>query len=423
MDVKIMNTLKDTDPEIFAAISDETKRQQSHIELIASENYCSAAVMQAQGSIMTNKYAEGYPDKRWYAGCGKVDIAEKLAIERAMDIFGAEYANVQPHSGSQANMAVLFSSLTPGDKILSMDLSHGGHLTHGFKKNFSGQLYEKITYGVSKETGYIDYDVLMAIAKKTNPALIIAGASAYPRELDFVKFKEIADEVGALFLADVAHIAGLIVAGVHQDPVPYADFVTTSTHKTLRGPRGGLILCKSKYASKIDQYVFPGIQGGPLMHVIAAKAVAFKEAKTEEFRECQIQTLKNAKKLASELENRDYKIVSGGTDNHLFLVDLSNKNISGTEAQKALEKAGIILNRNMIPFDKRTANDPSGIRMGTPSVTTRGMKEAEMCQIANWIDLALNGREDNNKLEAIKSEVVEFCATFPIYSDDTVLVS
>lgn len=418
-----MNTLKDTDPEIFAAISDETKRQQSHIELIASENYCSAAVMQAQGSIMTNKYAEGYPDKRWYAGCGKVDIAEKLAIERAMDIFGAEYANVQPHSGSQANMAVLFSSLTPGDKILSMDLSHGGHLTHGFKKNFSGQLYEKITYGVSKETGYIDYDVLMAIAKKTNPALIIAGASAYPRELDFVKFKEIADEVGALFLADVAHIAGLIVAGVHQDPVPYADFVTTSTHKTLRGPRGGLILCKSKYASKIDQFVFPGIQGGPLMHVIAAKAVAFKEAKTEEFRECQIQTLKNAKKLASELENRDYKIVSGGTDNHLFLVDLSNKNISGTEAQETLEKAGIILNRNMIPFDKRTANDPSGIRMGTPSVTTRGMKEAEMCQIANWIDLALNGREDNNKLEAIKSEVVEFCATFPIYSDDTVLVS
>lgn len=418
-----MNTLKDTDPEIFAAISDETKRQQSHIELIASENYCSTAVMQAQGSIMTNKYAEGYPDKRWYAGCGKVDIAEKLAIERAMDIFGAEYANVQPHSGSQANMAVLFSSLTPGDKILSMDLSHGGHLTHGFKKNFSGQLYEKITYGVSKETGYIDYDVLMAIAKKTNPALIIAGASAYPRELDFVKFKEIADEVGALFLADVAHIAGLIVAGVHQDPVPYADFVTTSTHKTLRGPRGGLILCKSKYASKIDQFVFPGIQGGPLMHVIAAKAVAFKEAKTEEFRECQIQTLKNAKKLASELENRDYKIVSGGTDNHLFLVDLSNKNISGTEAQETLEKAGIILNRNMIPFDKRTANDPSGIRMGTPSVTTRGMKEAEMCQIANWIDLALNGREDNNKLEAIKSEVVEFCATFPIYSDDTVLVS
>ncbi|MDV5120955.1 MAG: serine hydroxymethyltransferase [Candidatus Scalindua sp.] len=418
-----MDTLKNTDPEIFAAISDEIERQQSHIELIASENYCSTAVMQAQGSIMTNKYAEGYPDKRWYAGCGKVDIAEKLAIERAMDIFGAEHANVQPHSGSQANMAVLFSSLTPGNKILSMDLSHGGHLTHGFKKNFSGQLYEKITYGVSEETGYIDYDELMAIAKKTNPDLVIAGASAYPRELDFAKFKEIADEVGALFLADVAHLAGLIVAGVHQDPIPYADFVTTSTHKTLRGPRGGLVLCKSKYASKIDQFIFPGIQGGPLMHVIAAKAVAFKEAKTEEFREAQIQTLKNTKKLANELKDKGYKIVSGGTDNHLFLVDLSNKNISGTEAQEALEKAGIILNRNMIPFDKRSANDPSGIRMGTPAVTTRGMKEPEMCQIANWIDLALSGHGDDNKLRTIKSEVVKFCATYPIYNENTALVS
>ena len=418
-----MDTLKNTDPEIFAAISDEIERQQSHIELIASENYCSTAVMQAQGSVMTNKYAEGYPDKRWYAGCGKVDIAEKLAIERAMDIFGAEHANVQPHSGSQANMAVLFSSLTPGNKIFSMDLSHGGHLTHGFKKNFSGQLYEKITYGVSEETGYIDYDELMAIAKKTNPDLVIAGASAYPRELDFAKFKEIADEVGALFLADVAHLAGLIVAGVHQDPIPYADFVTTSTHKTLRGPRGGLVLCKSKYASKIDQFVFPGIQGGPLMHVIAAKAVAFKEAKTEEFREAQIQTLKNTKKLANELKDKDYKIVSGGTDNHLFLVDLSNKNISGTEAQEALEKAGIVLNRNMIPFDKGTANNPSGIRMGTPAVTTRGMKEPEMCQIANWIDLALSGHGDDNKLRTIKSEVVKFCATYPIYNENTALVS
>ena len=418
-----MNTLENTDPEIFTAISDEIERQQSHVELIASENYCSTAVMQAQGSVMTNKYAEGYPDKRWYAGCGKVDIAEKLAIERAMDIFGAEHANVQPHSGSQANMAVLFSSLTPGNKIFSMDLSHGGHLTHGFKKNFSGQLYEKITYGVSEKTGYIDYDELRAIAKKTNPDLVIAGASAYPRELDFAKFKEIADEVGALFLADIAHLAGLVVAGVHQDPIPYADFVTTSTHKTLRGPRGGLILCKSKYASKIDQFIFPGIQGGPLMHVIAAKAVAFKEAKTEEFREAQIQTLKNAKKLANELKDKDYKIVSGGTDNHLFLVDLSNKNISGTEAQEALEKAGIVLNRNMIPFDKGTANNPSGIRMGTPAVTTRGMKEPEMCQIANWIDSALNGREDNNKLRTVKSEVVKFCATYPIYSENTALAS
>jgi glycine hydroxymethyltransferase len=414
-----MNTLKNVDPEIYAAIRDEVKRQQTHIELIASENYCSTAVMQAQGSIMTNKYAEGYPGKRWYAGCVDIDIAEKLAIQRAKDIFGAEHVNVQPHSGSSANMAVLFSSLTPGNKILSMDLSHGGHLTHGFKKNFSGQLYEKVTYGVSEKTGYIDYDEVRKLAKESNPNMIIAGASAYPRELDFAEFKKIADEVGALLLADVAHIAGLIVAGVHQDPVPLADFVTTSTHKTLRGPRGGIIMCKSKYASKIDQQIFPGIQGGPLMHVIAAKAVAFKEAKTQEFKDAQIQTLKNTKKLCSDLQNKDYRIVSGGTDNHLFLIDLSNKDISGTEAQVALEKAGIILNRNMIPFDKRTANDPSGIRMGTPSVTTRGMRELEMSQIAIWIDLALDAHDDDNQLKEIKSEIVAFCATYPIYKDIT----
>lgn len=414
-----MNTLKKVDPEIYAAIRDEVKRQQTNIELIASENYCSTAVMQAQGSIMTNKYAEGYPGKRWYAGCGEIDIVEKLAIKRAKDIFGAEHVNVQPHSGSSANMAVLFSSLTPGNKILSMDLSHGGHLTHGFKKNFSGQLYEKITYGVSEKTGYIDYDVVRKLAKESNPHMIIAGASAYPRELDFAEFKKIADEVGALLLADVAHIAGLIVAGLHQDPVPLADFVTTSTHKTLRGPRGGIILCKSKYASKIDQQIFPGIQGGPLMHVIAAKAVAFKEANTQEFKDAQIQTLKNTNKLSNELQNKDYRIVSGGTDNHLFLIDLSNKNISGTEAQVTLEKAGIILNRNMIPFDKRSANNPSGIRMGTPSVTTRGMKEPEMSKIANWIDLALNASGDDSKLKEIKSEVVTFCATYPIYKDIT----
>ena len=414
-----MNALKTVDPEIYEAIREEIKRQQSSIELIASENYCSTAVMQAQGSIMTNKYAEGYPDKRWYAGCGTIDIAEKLAVERAKDIFGAEHVNVQPHSGSQSNMAVLFSSLTPGNKIMSMDLAHGGHLTHGFKKNFSGQLYEKITYGVSEKTGYIDYDQLRKIAKESKPHMIIAGASAYPRELDFAEFKKIADEVGALFLADVAHIAGLIVAGLHQDPVPLADYVTTSTHKTLRGPRGGIILCKSKYASKIDQHIFPGIQGGPLMHVIAAKAVAFKEAKSQEFKDAQIQTLKNTNKLSNELQNKDYTIVSGGTDNHLFLIDLSNKNISGTEAQVTLEKAGIILNRNMIPFDKRTANDPSGIRMGTPSVTTRGMKEPEMTKIANWIDQAITAGDDDNKLKEIKSEVVTFCATYPIYKDIT----
>lgn len=418
-----MDNLKQTDPEVFQAIQEETERQQNHIELIASENYCSIAVLQAQGSVMTNKYAEGYPGKRWYAGCGKIDIVEKLAIERAKDIFGAEHANVQPHSGSQANMAVLFSSLKPGDKILSMDLAHGGHLTHGFKKNFSGQLYEKITYGVSKETGYIDYEELRRLAKKNNPDLVIAGASAYPRKLDFAKFKEIADEVGALFLADIAHIAGLIIAGLHQDPIPYADFTTTSTHKTLRGPRGGLILCKAKYASKIDQYIFPGIQGGPLMHVIAAKAVAFKEAKTEEFKECQRQTIKNAATLANKLKEKGYEIVSGGTDNHLFLIDLTNKNISGIAAQNTLENAGIVLNRNMIPFDKRTPNDPSGIRIGTPAVTTRGMKENEMSQIANWIDLALSNHKDDNNLKAIKSKVTELCATFPIYKTDTVLAN
>ena len=418
-----MDNLKQTDPEVFQAIQEETERQQNHVELIASENYCSIAVLQAQGSVMTNKYAEGYPDKRWYAGCGKIDIVEKLAIERAKEIFGEEHANAQPHSGSQANMAVLFSSLKPGDKILSMDLAHGGHLTHGFKKNFSGQLYEKITYGVSRETGYIDYEEVRELAKKNNPDLIIAGASAYPRELDFAKFKEIADEVGALFLADIAHIAGLIVAGLHQDPIPYADFTTTSTHKTLRGPRGGLILCKAKYASKIDQYIFPGIQGGPLMHVIAAKAVAFKEAKTEEFKECQRQTIENATTLANKLKEKGYEIVSGGTDNHLFLVDLTNKNISGIAAQNTLEKAGIILNRNMIPFDKRTPNDPSGIRIGTPAVTTRGMKENEMSQIANWIDLALSNHEDDNNLKAIKNKVTELCATFPIYKTNTVLVN
>ncbi len=414
-----MNTLKDVDPEIYAAIHDEVKRQQTHIELIASENYCSTAVMQAQGSIMTNKYAEGYPDKRWYAGCGEIDIAEKLAVQRAKDIFGAEHVNVQPHSGSSSNMAVLFTSLSPGNKILSMDLSHGGHLTHGFKKNFSGQLYEKITYGVSKKTGRIDYDEVRKLAKESNPHMIIAGASAYPRELDFAEFKKIADEVGAFLLADVAHIAGLIVAGLHQDPVPLADFVTTSTHKTLRGPRGGIIICKSKYAAKIDQQIFPGIQGGPLMHVIAAKAVAFKEAKTQEFKDAQVQILKNTNKLCSELQSKDYTIVSGGTDNHLFLIDLSNKNISGTEAQITLEKAGIILNRNMIPFDTRSANDPSGIRMGTPSVTTRGMKEPEMLKIANWIDLALKAHEDDSKLKTIKSEIVTFCATYPLYKDLT----
>ncbi|MDR4503875.1 MAG: serine hydroxymethyltransferase [Candidatus Scalindua sp.] len=411
-----MNMLKQTDPEVYQAIQNETKRQQNFIELIASENYCSSAVLEAQGSVMTNKYAEGYPDKRWYAGCGNVDDVEKLAIERALDIFGAEHANVQPHSGSSANMAVFFAALSPGHKILAMDLSHGGHLTHGFEKNFSGQFYKKVTYGVRKDTGRIDYDEVRELAKKNSPDLIIAGASAYPRELDFAKFREIADEVGSLLLADIAHIAGLIVGGVHPDPVPYADFVTTSTHKTLRGPRAGLILCKAKYASKIDQLVFPGIQGGPLMHVIAAKAVAFKEAQTEAFKEYQRQILKNAKTLSNALKDKGYTIVSGGTDNHLFLVDLTSKNVTGIQAQKFLEKAGISLNRNMIPFDKGSAFRPGGIRIGTPSVTTRGMKEPEMTQIAEWIDLAINNPDDQN-LAAIKGKAAELCSAFPLYKD------
>ncbi|GJQ58401.1 MAG: serine hydroxymethyltransferase [Candidatus Scalindua sp. AMX11] len=411
-----MDMLKQTDPDVYRIIQEEIKRQQNNIELVASENYCSKAVLEAQGSVMTNKYAEGYPDKRWYAGCGNVDDVEKLAIERALDIFGAEHANVQPHSGSSANMAVFFAALSPGHKILSMDLSHGGHLTHGFEKNFSGQFYQKITYGVKQDTGRIDYDEVRELAKKSSPDLIIAGASAYPRELDFAKFKEIADEVGALLLADIAHIAGLIVAGVHPDPVPHADFVTTSTHKTLRGPRAGLILCKSKYASKIDQLVFPGIQGGPLMHIIAAKAVAFKEAKTEDFKDYQRQILKNAKTLSNALKDKGYTLVSGGTDNHLFLVDLSNKNVKGIEAQKILEKAGISLNRNMIPFDGASAFNPSGIRIGTPSVTTRGMKESEMIKIADWIDLAINTPDDQN-LALIKGRVTELCADFPLYKD------
>ncbi|MCP5003070.1 MAG: serine hydroxymethyltransferase [Planctomycetes bacterium] len=411
-----MDMLKQTDPEVYQSIQEEIKRQQNYIELIASENYCSNAVLEAQGSVMTNKYAEGYPDKRWYAGCGNVDDVEKLAIKRALDIFGAEHANVQPHSGSSANMAVLFASLFPGHKILAMDLSHGGHLTHGFEKNFSGNLYEKITYGVRKDTGRIDYDQVMEIAKKSSPDLIIAGASAYPRELDFARFKEIADEVNALLLADIAHIAGLIVAGIHPDPVPYADFVTTSTHKTLRGPRSGLILCKAKYASKIDQLVFPGIQGGPLMHVIAAKAVAFKEAQTEAFKEYQRQIIKNAQALANALKDKAYTLVSGGTDNHLFLVDLANKGVNGTQAQQILEKAGISLNRNMIPFDTGSAFKPGGIRIGTPSVTTRGMKESEMAQIADWIDLAINNPDDQN-LASIKDKVAKLCEAFPIYKD------
>lgn len=409
----ILQTLKEFDPEIWAAIENEDEKQQCTIDLIASENISSGAVQEAQGSSLTNKYAEGYADRRWYAGCKNVDDAEKLAIARAKEIFGAEHVNVQTHAGSQANMAVFFSCLKPGDKVLGMDLSHGGHLTHGFIKNFSGQTYDIAHYGVSKETGYIDYDEFRNIALREKPNMIIAGASAYSRILDFPKFKAVADEVGALFMADIAHIAGLVAGGVHPNPVPYADFVTSTTHKTLRGPRGGLIMCKQKYAKKVDSIVFPGIQGGPLMHVIAAKAVAFKEAMTEDFKECQKQTVINAQTMANELIKRGYIIFSGGTDNHLFLVDLRNKNITGIEAQNRLEKAGIILNRNIIPFDDKSAFEPSGIRIGTPTITTRGMKEAEAKKTAELIDKVIS-TQDDSVLEKVNNEVRNLCDKFPI---------
>src|SRR3972149_12272562 len=402
-------------PEVWRSIQAEKERQQNTIDLIASENICSLAVQEAQGSSMTNKYAEGYARKRWYAGCGNVDTVEELAIERAKQIFGAEHANVQPHAGSQANIAFYLSVFNPGDRVLGMDLSHGGHLTHGFKKNFSGMLYEIVHYGVKRDTGYIDYDELRNIAIKTKPKMIIAGASAYPRIIDFPKFRNIADELNAYFMADIAHIAGLIVGGVHPSPVPYADFVTTTTHKTLRGPRGGLTLCKAKYAQQIDSVGFPGIQGGPFMHCIAAKAVAFKEAMTEEFKECQRQTVKNARAMAQEFIKKGYTLVSGGTDNHLFLIDLRNKGIAGKEAQTLLETVDIVLNRNTVPFDERGANEPSGIRIGTPTITSRGMKETEVVKIAECIDKVLLKPNDIKVKDSVKKTVKELCSTFPLY--------
>ncbi|MGR3319045.1 MAG: serine hydroxymethyltransferase [Candidatus Anammoxibacter sp.] len=409
-----MKNLKEFDLDVWNAIQHENERQQYTIGLIAAENISSAAVQEAQGSSMTNKYAEGYAGRRWYAGCENIDDVETIAIARAKEIFGAEHVNVQTHAGSQANMAVLFSCLKPGDKILGMELSHGGHLTHGFAKNFSGRTYDIVHYGVKQETGYIDYDELRSIAKREKPNLIIAGASAYSRTLDFKTFGEIAKEVGALFMADIAHISGLISAGVHPSPVPYADFVTSTTHKTLRGPRGGLILCKSKYGKKVDQHVFPGIQGGPLMHVIAAKAVAFKEVMTAEYKDCQKQTVLNAQAMAKVLQDKGYTIVSGGTDNHLFLVDLRNKNIPGMAAQKVLETASIVLNRNIIPFDDKNPMEPSGIRIGTPTVSSRGMKEQDVRQIAEWIDLVLASPDDKAVIEKVKKNVHELCEKFLI---------
>lgn len=406
--------LKTIDPEIYEIIRHEIERQRNKLNLIASENYASRAVLQAQGSVMTNKYAEGYPGKRYYGGCEFVDMAENLAIERAKKLFGAEHINVQPHSGSQANMAVYFAMLKHGDTIMSMDLSHGGHLSHGSPVNFSGKLFNIIPYGVSRETRAIDYDSLMEIARKNKPKLIVSGASAYPRELDFKRFREIADEVGALLVADIAHIAGLVVAKIHCDPVPYADFVTTTTHKTLRGPRGGMIMCREEYAKEIDKSVFPGIQGGPLMHVIAAKAVAFKEAMSRDFVDYQTQIVKNAKKIANELAIRGNEIVSGGTDNHLMLVDLTPQNITGKDAEAKLGEAGIILNKNTIPFETRSPFITSGIRIGTPAATTRGMKEKEMVNIADAIDVVIKNINDAGRIKEVKRDILEMCNQFPI---------
>ena len=407
-----MSNLKKVDPEIFEAIKNEENRQKYTIELIASENFVSPEVLEAQGSVLTNKYAEGYPGKKYYGGCKYIDIVENLAIERAKEIFNAEHANVQPHSGSQANMAVYFSVLEVGDTILAMNLSHGGHLTHGSPVNFSGRFFNIIPYGVGKDSGRIDYDNLRDLAIKNKPKLIIAGASAYPREIDFSAFRSIADEVGAYLMADIAHIAGLIIAGLHQSAVPHCHFVTTTTHKTLRGPRGGLILCKEEYGHAIDKTIFPGIQGGPLMHVIAAKAVCFKEAMTPEFIEYQKQIVKNAKTLADKLLELGYNLVSGGTDNHLMLVDLRNKGITGKQAEKALEEAGITVNKNMVPFDPQKPWVASGVRIGTPAVTTRGMKEKDMGVIAEFINRVLNDTENQKIKDEVREEVERFCKIF-----------
>ncbi len=406
--------LRTVDPEIYEVMRHEIERQRNKLNLIASENYASRAVLQAQGSVMTNKYAEGYPGKRYYGGCEFVDAAENLAIERAKKLFKADHINVQPHSGSQANMAVYLAMLKCGDTIMSMDLSHGGHLSHGSPVNFSGKLFNIVPYGVSRETRKIDYDALSDLARKHRPKLIVSGASAYPRELDFKRFREIADEVDALLLADIAHIAGLVVAGIHCDPVPYADFVTTTTHKTLRGPRGGMIMCRSEYSKEIDKTVFPGIQGGPLMHVIAAKAVAFKEAMNKDFTDYQKQIVTNAKKIASELISRGNELVSGGTDNHLMLVDLTPLEVTGKDAEARLGEAGIILNKNTIPFETKSPFITSGIRIGTPAATTRGMKEKEMVTIAWAINEILHNMNDAEKIKEVKKIILDLCGQFPI---------
>ena len=407
-------SLEEVDPEIFHAIEAERIRQFENIELIASENFTSRAVMEAQGSVLTNKYAEGYPGRRWYGGCENVDVVEQLAIDRAKQLFGAEHVNVQPHSGSQANMAVYFSVLNPGDRILTMDLSHGGHLTHGNKANFSGRFYSVVHYGVDRETERIDYDNLARQAEEHKPRMITAGASAYSRIIDFQKMREIADSVGAYLFVDIAHIAGLVAAGVHPTPVGIADFVTTTTHKSLRGPRGGIIMCKPDHAKAIDSVMFPGVQGGPLMHVIAAKAVCFHEALQPGFKEYQVQITNNAKALAASLHMKGYRLVSGGTDNHLMLVDLRPKDLNGRQAQETLDLAGITVNKNSIPFDTESVVKGGGIRVGTPAVTTRGMKEEEMMEIADLMDEALNSKGDATILDKVRQQVRALTSKYPL---------
>ena len=409
-----MNFLQNQDPDIFKAINNEARRQQDGLEMIASENYTSPAIMEAAGSVLTNKYAEGYPGRRYYGGCEVVDVIEDIARDRAKELFGAEYANVQPNSGSQANQAVYLSALDVGDTVLGLDLAHGGHLTHGMRLNLSGKLYNFVNYGVTKDTNRIDFDQVAALAKEHKPKMIVAGASAYPREIDHAKFKEIADEVGAILFVDMAHYAGLVAGGAHNSPVPHADFVSTTTHKTLRGPRAGLVMCKKKWAKKLNSAVFPGMQGGPLMHIVAGKAVCFAEALKPDFKQYAADVVANSKALAEGLLKSDLKLVSGGTDNHLVLVDVTPLGIGGSVAEETLDKCGITINKNMIPYDQRQPMDPSGIRIGTPALTTRGMGTDQMTQIAAWIIEALQSADDTAKLDSIRGAVKEMCESFPV---------
>ncbi|KAF0221674.1 MAG: hypothetical protein FD174_5 [Geobacteraceae bacterium] len=411
-----MSILETFDPEVARAIRLETERQEYNLELIASENFVSEAVLEAQGSVLTNKYAEGYPGKRYYGGCHEVDIVENLAIERARELFGADHVNVQPHSGSQANMAVYFSALKPGDTIMGMNLSHGGHLTHGSPVNFSGRFFNVVPYGVSRESQTIDYDEVERLAVEHRPKMIVVGASAYPRTIDFAAFRRVADKVGAVVMVDMAHIAGLVAAGLHPSPVPYAEFVTTTTHKTLRGPRGGMILCRAEFAKTLNSNIFPGIQGGPLMHVIAAKAVALKEALTPEFKAYQERIVKNARALADGLMRRGFRLVSGGTDNHLMLVDLSATELTGKVAEESLDKAGITVNKNTVPFETRSPFVTSGFRIGTPAATTHGLMEPEMEEVAGFIAEALANVENEAKLTEIKGRVNALMKRFPLYA-------